>query len=103
MNNKSETTMNNKLAVPDILSCLFGILFLAIGIINIFWGNDLWFGVFIVLLSFIFFPPVTGMFRTITGFTIPLVVKIILGIFILWAALGVGELFDKINLMMMDF
>jgi hypothetical protein len=39
-----------------------------------------------------------------TGFTIPgmVIIKILLGVFILWAALGVGELFDKIDLMMMD-
>ncbi|HEX8367756.1 MAG TPA: hypothetical protein VF604_04240 [Pyrinomonadaceae bacterium] len=37
-----------------------------------------------------------------TGFSIPGmgIVKILLGIFILWAAFGVGELFDKIDLMM---
>lgn len=34
--------------------------------------------------------------------TIPLWAKIILGIFIIWAALGVGELFDKIDLMMVN-
>jgi hypothetical protein len=33
---------------------------------------------------------------------IPQVAKIVLGIFIVWATLGVGELFDKMNLMMMD-
>jgi hypothetical protein len=39
------------------------------------------------------------------GFSIPRMgmIKILLGPFILWAALGVGELFDKIDLMMMDF
>ena len=39
-----------------------------------------------------------------TGFSIPGmgIVKILLGIFILWASLGVGELFDKIELMKMD-
>jgi len=39
-----------------------------------------------------------------TGFSIPRIgiVKILLGILILWASLGVGELFDKIDLMMMD-
>ncbi len=30
------------------------------------------------------------------------IVKILLGIFILWASFGVGELFDKIELMKMD-
>lgn len=40
----------------------------------------------------------------VPGFSIPRIglVKILLGIFIIWAALGVGELFDKIELMMND-
>jgi hypothetical protein len=39
-----------------------------------------------------------------TIFSIPRItlVKILLGIFIIWAAMGVGELFDKIELMMSD-
>lgn len=36
-----------------------------------------------------------------TGFSIPLKVKIFLGVLILWVALGVVELFDKIELMRM--
>jgi hypothetical protein len=102
MSNKSEIAMNNKSSVGDIISWLFGIVFLAIGLINIFWGNDFWFGVFIALLSFAFFPPANVLFKKLVGFSLPVVAKIILGIFILWASLGVGELFDKIDLMMMD-
>ena len=43
------------------------------------------------------------MLKAKTGLSIPGIITIFLGIFILWAALGVGELFDKIDLMMMDF
>lgn len=64
-----------------------------------FWGNDPLFGVFIFLLAFIYFPPVHTFIKLKTGISIPVTVKIILGIFILWAALGVGELFNKIELM----
>ncbi len=102
MNNKPGITMNNKSTAGDLISWLFGIVFLAIGLINIFWGNDFWFGVFIVLLSFAFFPPANVLFKRIAGFSFPVIAKIILGIFILWASLGVGDLFDKIDLMMMD-
>jgi hypothetical protein len=38
-----------------------------------------------------------------TGFAIPRIAKWLLGFFILWASLGVGELFDKIELMMASF
>ena len=94
--------MNNNSLVLNIISSLFGIVFFAIGIINMFWGNDPFFGVFIVLLSFVYFPPVNVLLKKITGFSIHPIVKILLGIFILWAALGVGELFDKIELMKQD-
>lgn len=96
--------MNNKSIVLNIISWLFGIVFFAIGVVNTFWGNDPGFGVFILLLSFVYFLPVNDILKKMTGFSIPGmgIVKIVLGIFILWASLGVGELFDKIDLMMMD-
>ena len=96
--------MNNNSIVLNIISWLFGIVFFAIGVVNTFWGNDPGFGIFIILLSFVYFLPVNDILQKMTGFSIPRmgIVKILLGIFILWAALGVGELFDKINLMMTD-
>jgi hypothetical protein len=96
--------MNNNSVVLKIISWLFGIVFFAIGIVNTFWGNDPGFGVFILLLSLVYFLPVNEILKKMTGFSIPRmgILKIILGVFILWAALGVGELFDKIDLMMTD-
>ena len=102
MNNKSEVAMNNKSNVLNIISWLFGIAVFAVGVINTFWGNDPGFGVFLLLLSFVYFPPANAVLRKKTGFAVPGIVKIVLGIFIIWASLGVGELFDKINLMMTD-
>src|SRR5687767_9047735 len=101
MRNK-EITMNNKSNVVNLISWLFGVAVLAVGLINTFWGNDPGFGVFLMLLSFLYFPPVDRLIREKTGFAIPGIVKILIGIFIIWASLGVGELFDKIALMMMD-
>lgn len=96
--------MNNKSNLWNIISWIFGIVVFAIGVVNTFWGNDPVFGVFILLLSFVYFLPVNAILKKLTGFSIPKVgvVKIILGILILWASLGVGELFDKIELMKMD-
>ena len=94
--------MNYKSIVLDTIAWVFGIIVFAIGVLNVFWGNDAGFGVFLVLLSFAFFPLVNELIKERTGITIPVVLKILLGIFILWAALGVGELFNKIHLMMMD-
>ena len=104
MNSKSELSMNSTSNIGNIISWLFGIAFFAIGIVNTFWGNDPEFGIFIVLLSFVYFLPVNAILNKMIGFSIPKIgiVKIILGLFIIWAALGVGELFDKIELMKMD-
>ena len=97
--------MDRKSNVKDIISWLFGIVVVAIGLVNLFWGNDTGFGVFLLLLSLVYFLPVNAILRKLTGLSIPKlgIVKIVLGIFILWASLGVGELFDKIELMMNSF
>lgn len=87
-----------------VVSQVFGLIVFVIGIINAFWGNDPGFGIFIILLSLIYSLPVKAILRKVAGFAIPgmRIVKILLGVFILWASLGVGELFDKIALMRMD-
>jgi hypothetical protein len=103
MNNKSDAITHNIPSLGNIINWLFGIVVLAAGVINTFWGNDPGFGVFLVLLSFIYFPPANVIIRKRFGLRIPVALKIILGIFIIWAALGVGELFAKIDLMLLDF
>lgn len=95
--------MNNKSIFLNAISVIFGITVLAIGLVNTFWGNDPGFGIFLLFLAFVYFPSVNVVIKNLLGFTIPWIVKILLGIFILWAALGVGELFDKIDLMLMNF
>jgi hypothetical protein len=94
--------MTYKSFLFDALGWIFGAAFFAVGILNIFWGNDTAFGAFILLLSFVYFPPVNTLVRKNFGFSIPPVAKIILAAFIIWAALGVGELFPKVELMLND-
>ena len=95
--------MSSKLVIVNIAAWTFGIVVAAIGAVNMFWGNDPFFGVFLFLLSFVFYPPVNAILRKKFGFSIPLAVKIIVGVFIVWASLGVGELFDKVGMMVRDF
>lgn len=94
---------NGSAGIGNVISWLFGIVVLAIGVINVFWGNDPFFGCFLVLLSFVYFLPVNDILRNTIEFSIPKmgVVKIVLGILIIWAAIGVGELFGKIELMLL--
>lgn len=102
MNNKAEFIVDYKSTPGNIASWMFGLVVMAIGIVNTFWGNDPGYGIFISLLSFVYFPPATAFLKKISGIAIPLLVKTLLGVFILWTALGVAELFDKIERMMKD-
>ncbi|MBK6265272.1 hypothetical protein JKA74_09490 [Marivirga sp. S37H4] len=85
-----------------IISSLLGLIALSIGLINIFWGNDGGFGIFIILLSSIYFIPLNTISKKLFSFSIPRfgLLKILLTLFILWAALGVGELSNKIGMML---
>ncbi|MDO9376259.1 MAG: hypothetical protein Q7T76_17680 [Ferruginibacter sp.] len=104
MTNQSMLTMSNKLTIAEVFSWIFGIIVFEIGIVNMFWGNDALFGVFIFLLSFVYFLPVNLLLHKLVGRTIPYMplVKVLLAMFIIWASVGVGELFDKIAMMQAD-
>jgi hypothetical protein len=97
------TTMTTKLTVQHIISWISGILIFVIGVINTFWGNDAGFGIAIILASFVFFPPVTDYVKKTLSLSVPGIAKIVMAMVILWAALGVGELFNKIELMTKSF
>ena len=92
--------MAAKVYILRVMGWFFGLLVFAIGIVNTFWGNDPLFGVFLLLLACIYFPPIDVMIQHKTGWTVPPIVKVVLGILIIWASLGVGELFDKVDLML---
>lgn len=94
--------MNNRSIAGNIVSTVFGITVFAVGLLNTFWGNDSMFGVFLIGLSFVYFPFSNALLKKITGITIPLVVKIVLALFIIWVVFGVGELFAKIDIMVKD-
>jgi hypothetical protein len=51
-------------------------------------------GIIYLLLSFVYIPPANSTLKQWFGFSIPLVVKIILGIVIVWFTLGVSDLGD---------
>jgi hypothetical protein len=72
---------------------------IAIGLINVFWGNDPGFGFFLLALSLIYMPPVQKLVEFRSGSSIHWIIKLMVALFALWAALGVGELFEKIEMM----
>jgi len=81
------------------VSLLFALLFSWIGFVNTFWGNDPYFGLIIFALSFIYYLPLIKMIERNLDIVLIRWMMIVLGVLILWASLGVGELFDKIELM----
>lgn len=89
--------------LTSFLEWAIGILFVMIGIVNTFWGNDTVFGIFIVLLALLFIPNSNRIIIQKLGIRIPLWSKISIAMFIIWASVGVGELFDKIEMMMNSF
>ena len=99
-----KTILEHKSTILNIVSGIFGVLFFVIGVINLFWGNDAGFGIFIIMLSLVYFFPVNRIAERLISISIPRIglVKVAIGIFIVFAALGVGELFDKIDMMMLD-
>jgi len=88
-----------KKGITLLLNWLFAVLFSAIGLVNCFVGNDPEFGVFILLLSLLFYPPLRLVFQQKTGWTISTFVLILLGLFVFWSSLGVGELLEKIYML----
>lgn len=94
--------MTYKLNIATLISWIFGVLVLVIGLVNTFWGNDPGFGMFLLILSLVYILPANDLLKRFTGFTIPVMgwLKIGLGGFIVWASLGVGELFDKFELIL---
>lgn len=92
----SRYQINYDTMTSPLISWLFGIVVLAIGVSNMFLVHAVP-GTVFILLSLLFFPPVNAMLRQRFGFSIPLVVKIILGIVIIWFTLGVSDLGDMID------
>ena len=89
--------------IKNILGWCCGITFSLIALINIFWGNDTVFGIFLLLLSLSYIPTIDELIALRTGIRLPVWSKIAIAFFIIWSSVGVGELFDKIDLMLQSF
>jgi hypothetical protein len=71
--------------------------------VNTFWGNDPYLGVAILILSGIYYLPIIDLIREKIEIKYLTITLYVVGFLILWVSLGVGELFDKINLMLESF
>jgi succinate dehydrogenase/fumarate reductase cytochrome b subunit len=88
--------MNKTLNAGNTCSGIFAVVLFAIGLLNVFLVHPVP-GIIYLLLSFLYFPPANSILRKRFGFSIPLVVKIILGIVIIMFTLGVSDLGDMID------
>lgn len=80
----------------QVLSWLFGLAVFATGILNMILVHMVP-GIVYLLLALIYFPPLNEILRARFGFTIPLLVKVILGIILIIFTLGVSDLGDMID------
>ena len=93
----------NQTFFNNIVSIIFGLLFTFIGFSNAYWGNDPYFGFIIIGLSVFYYLPLIDIFREFFSARFLNVLKIVIGFLILWASLGVGELADKVTMMLNSF
>lgn len=54
-------------------------------------------GIVYLILALVYFPPVNAMLKARLGFTVPSLVKVILGIILIMFTLGVSDLGDMID------
>jgi purine-cytosine permease-like protein len=90
---QERTTALNPL---NLISWLFGLIVLTIGVLNMALVHPVP-GIVFLMLSLIYFPSATAFIERKAGFSIPRVVKIILGIIIIQFTLGVSDLGDIID------
>ncbi len=86
-----------------LFSSLLGLLLSWLGFVNLFWGNDPFFGLAIFAASGLYYLPITLKVKAQVASKRWRWVLGLLAVFIVWAALGVGELEDKVRLMHESF
>ncbi|GAB2459072.1 hypothetical protein GCM10011375_08690 [Hymenobacter qilianensis] len=91
-----ENAMQRRLTPSSVIGWVFGIVVFAIGVANVFLVHPVP-GIVYLFLSLIYFPPANALLKEKTGFYIPRIVKIILGIIIIQFTLGVSDLGDMID------
>ena len=75
---------------------IFVSIFLILGIFNLILIDPIP-GVFYLLLAFIYLPSTNMWIQTKFGFKIPFVLKIIVFLFVIWATMAVGDLFELVE------
>ncbi|WP_276497351.1 hypothetical protein [Pontibacter litorisediminis] len=88
--------MKEAYLMPRLFSWLLGLAVFVIGASNLIFVHPVP-GVVFLLLSLLYLPQVDTFLQRRLGFGIPLAVKIVLGIAVIWFTLGVSDLGDMID------
>ena len=94
---------NMRCLMRELVVVVFGVLFSAIGFVNTFWGNDPYYGLAVLTASFLFYLPLIDVVRPRVSARQGTALLVLLGAFILWSSIGVGELLDKTAMMAETF
>jgi len=94
---------NMRCLMRELVVVVFGVLFSAIGFVNTFWGNDPYYGLAVLTASFLFYLPLIDVVRPRVSARQGTALLVLLGAFILWSSIGVGELWDKTAMMVEEF
>ena len=89
--------------VRELIVVAFGALFSAIGVVNTFWGNDPYYGLAVLTASFLFYLPLIDVVRARVSAQQGTALLVLMGAFIFWSSIGVGELLDKTAMMVEAF
>lgn len=79
-----------------LISWAFGLLFLLIGILNLILIHPVP-GIFYVVVSLFYLPPISMAIEKRLGFSIPVWLKIAFALLLLWATLAVGDLMEYLE------
>lgn len=88
--------MKKDITTSQVISWILGIVVFTIGVLNVFLVHAVP-GIIALLLAVLYFPATNAFLQKRFGFSIPLSVKTILAILIIWFTLGVSDLGDIID------
>ncbi|WP_299702674.1 hypothetical protein [uncultured Pontibacter sp.] len=93
---QSEAEINNRLNVWSVSGWIFGTIVFTVGILNLLLVHPVP-GIAYLMLSLIYFPLANTYLMKKTGFVIPVIIKVTLGIVLIMFTLGVSDLGDMID------
>lgn len=94
--NNEPNVINVRAVISNVIGWIFCVAVLVVGLLNMFLVHPVP-GIVYLLLSLVYFPPTNTFLRKTFGYSIPLVVKLVLALIIVIFTLGVSDLGDMID------